>query len=116
MALHQEVKKQAQRRDVATAETLYPILFQPRFGAKAYRPADKLQAIARQLDPLGCLSDSLSSLKGTLSLERPGRRPPASFSSTQMNRETPSPSASPTPRTTRRFRLDHLRCAKDTGF
>jgi len=33
MAVHQEVKKQAQRRNVATAETLYPILFQPRFGA-----------------------------------------------------------------------------------
>jgi len=33
MAVHQEVKKQAQRHDVAAAETLYPILFQPRFGA-----------------------------------------------------------------------------------
>jgi len=33
MAVDQEVEKQAPRRDVATAETLYPILFQPRFGA-----------------------------------------------------------------------------------
>jgi len=33
MAVHKEVKKQAQRRDVAAAETLYPTLIQPRFGA-----------------------------------------------------------------------------------